>query len=68
MLGSLTGIVCKLLGGGAADRMPDNGEFVVRHAQRPAHDFGCADEPLRHHRDGWHSLPLSCNGVVQTAR
>ena len=61
-------ILRKLLVRRIADRMADNCEFVVRHAQHPAHHLSRADETFRHHADGGDALPFSRDGVVQTAR
>jgi len=61
-------IVQKLLVRGAADRVADDGELVVGHAEHPTHELRRAHEACRHHAKCRHSLPFRHDCVVQTAR
>src|SRR5215470_10495667 len=61
-------VLRKLIIRSAADRMADDGELILRHADDTAHQLGRADEPLRHHRDGRYPWPLRCYRIMQTAR
>jgi hypothetical protein len=54
--------------GGAADRMADGREAVVRHAEHAVHHLGGADEALGHDAEGGNQETFSRYGVVQTAR
>ncbi len=61
-------VLRELLVGSAADRVADDGELVVRHAEDPAHELGRAGEARRHHPDGGYPVALCRDRVVQTAR
>ena len=47
--------------GGAADRMADGGERMVRHAEHAAHHLGGTHEPGGHHAEGGNAEAFGCH-------